>query len=69
MNTDALSDLIRDVGDDSPPKDQVIFVLWSAIDDALHPLLDTEHALRRGLKLAAEILERETTENQRQSRG
>lgn len=59
MLTDALSDFIRTVDDDSAAKDKVIFVLWSAIDDALEPRVDTDFVLRRGLRRAAELLAQE----------
>lgn len=33
MRTDALHDLIRDVGDDSSPEHKAIYHLWTGLDD------------------------------------
>lgn len=59
VKTDALSDLVRDVGDDSSPTHKAIFHLWAALDDLAegrpvvnHPQL---HAAR-ALEAAARVL-------------
>lgn len=58
MLTDALSDLIRDVGDDSSPEHKAIFHLWSALDDLEHdqPVKNVQQRIARAFEHAAAAL-------------
>lgn len=62
MRTDALTDLIRDVGDDSSPEHKAIFHLWSALDDIAEGRPAVNHpqnAAARAFEAAAAALERQ----------
>lgn len=63
MLTDALSDLIRDVGDDSSPEHKAIFHLWSALDDiaAKNEYFPAGRTAREAMQRAAAALTREET--------
>jgi hypothetical protein len=63
MRTDALSDLIRDVGDDSPAEHKAIFHLWSALDDIDHDrphISNLQQRVARAFESAASALERKS---------
>jgi hypothetical protein len=59
MRTDALHDLIRNVGDDSPAEHKALFILWSALDDIEHdrPSVNhTQHVIARAMERASAAL-------------
>lgn len=51
--TDALEDLIRDVGDDSPPKDKALFTLWAGLQD-----ITNDFPNHRSARIARKAIER-----------
>lgn len=51
--TDALEDLIRGVGDDSPPKEKALFTLWAGLQD-----ITNDFPNHRSAQIARQAIER-----------
>jgi hypothetical protein len=63
MRADALHDLIRNTGDDSPPEHKAIFTLWATLVDIAHDWPGTPQArmARAGVERAVRHMDPATT--------